>query len=211
MKVYSVFDQEFQAYGSVLEGYDFRELFDKLASVPCPREGIAYVASVKELEDCTVFEELCTRGFGGMPIEAGYCSGTNDTLNCLEYHKSSEFNIAGDEIILMLGMVQEIDNGIYDTAKAKLFRIPAGTGVELYGTTLHYAPCGAQRDRGFRVVCILPRGTNEKEPKLEKKTMEDRMCCGRNKWLLAHPESDEAKKGMYVGLSGDNLSLAEED
>lgn len=29
----------------------------------------------------------------------------------------------------------------------------------------------------------------------------------RNKWLLAHPESQEAKNGAYIGLTGKNIDL----
>ena len=30
----------------------------------------------------------------------------------------------------------------------------------------------------------------------------------RNKWLLAHPESDEAKGGAHIGLKGENIDIA---
>jgi hypothetical protein len=30
----------------------------------------------------------------------------------------------------------------------------------------------------------------------------------RNKWLLAHPESAEAKDGAHIGLKGDNIDIA---
>src|SRR5699024_12860421 len=39
------------------------------------------------------------------------------------------------------------------------FLVPAGTMIEVYATTLHYAPCSAQ-EKGFRCVVILPKGTN---------------------------------------------------
>ena len=32
----------------------------------------------------------------------------------------------------------------------------------------------------------------------------------RNKWLLAHPDSDEAKNGAHIGLTGENIDLAAE-
>ena len=31
----------------------------------------------------------------------------------------------------------------------------------------------------------------------------------RNKWLLAHPESQEAQSGAYIGLTGKNIDLSE--
>ena len=30
----------------------------------------------------------------------------------------------------------------------------------------------------------------------------------RNKWLLAHPESKEARDGAHVGLKGENIDIA---
>lgn len=63
-------------------------------------------------------------------------------MNALEYHRSSELDIAQTDLILLLGMQQDIENGdIYDTSKVEAFLVPAGTGVELYATTLRYAPC----------------------------------------------------------------------
>ena len=45
-----------------------------------------------------------------MPIQIGYCNGPNSTLNGLEYHKSSEINIAITDMVLLLGKVQEVEN-----------------------------------------------------------------------------------------------------
>ena len=32
----------------------------------------------------------------------------------------------------------------------------------------------------------------------------------RNKWLLAHPESEEAKNGAHIGLTGLNIDIKED-
>lgn len=208
MEIISVFDEAFRPYGQVLERYDFTELFEALRQTEVPDRGIFYVTSVPELEACSVSDELKERGFGGMPVQLGYCNGRNDVLNCLEYHKSSEFNIAKDDIVLLLGLQSEINDGMYDTSKVRAFYISAGTGVELYATTLHYAPCG-YRGNSFQVVCVLPRGTNVGRPEnCESGTVEEKMCLGTNKWLLAHPESDEAKGGAYAGLTGENIKYS---
>ncbi len=98
--------------------------------------------------------------FGELPIEIGYCNGNNYALDALEYHRSSEVDIAVTDLIIMVGMQQDITEDFqYDTSKVELFRVPAGTAVELYATCLHYAPCNANPD-GFRCVIVLPKGTN---------------------------------------------------
>lgn len=205
MKIKSVFDSDFAPYGQVLEKYDFSELFQAVSAFSIPKKGISYVPSVSELEACKIFDELQHRGFGGMPIQLGYCNGVNDRLNCLEYHKSSEFNIAADDIVLLLGLKHEIEAGVFDASRVKAFYVPAGTGVELYATTLHYAPCG-YNGNGFRMICVLPKGTNVGEAKWkDMHTTEAKMCLGTNKWLLAHPESEEARNGSYIGIRGENL------
>lgn len=209
MKINSVYDKEFKIYGQVLVGYDYTELFQELSKFEIPEKGISYVASVPELEACKVFQDFQNRGFGGMPIQLGYCSGVNDRLNCLEYHKSSEFNIARNDVVLMLGLQYEIEDGSYDSSKVKAFYIPAGVGVELYGTTLHYAPCGHHNNK-YQVVCVLPKGTNVgKAERGDCQTAESQMYAGTNKWLMAHEESDEGKGGSYVGIVGENWCLEE--
>ena len=46
-------------------------------------------------------------------------------------------------------------------------------------------------------------------PKFEVKNVEDGWMTARNKWLLAHAESSEAAGGAYVGLTGENIDIAE--
>ena len=206
MKVYNVTDSEFKAYGQVLEGYDFSGVLDELKKLFIPSEGIIYEASVETLESDSEKAAMQNRGFGGMPIQLGYVGGNNKQLNCLEYHKSSEFNITLDDIVLLLGLENEIVDGKFNTENCKAFLVPAGVGVELYGTTLHYAPMNVS-DNGYRVICVLPLGTNGAKPDLEIKNFEDKMCAGSNKWLMAHEDSNEAKNGAYVGLVGENIKF----
>lgn len=206
MKIYSVNDEQFKEYGCVLDGYDYSELFKNLANVRLPADRIVYKASVKELENCDAAKEMEVRGFGGYPVQLGYVVGNNRVMNCLEYHKSSEYNIAMDDIILILGKVQDIVNGTYDSSLCKAFLIPAGVGVELYGTTLHYAPFNVKND-GYRIICVLPRGTNAEKIDFNVKNEEDRMCYGINKWLLAHVNAPESEAGACVGITGNNIKF----
>ena len=92
----------------------------------------------------------------------------------------------------------------------KAFRAPAGVLIEVYATTLHYAPCQASKDKGFRVLVVLSKGTNEAKPAYAAQTDEDAFLTAANKWLLPHPDSPEAKGGAVVGLKGINIDIAED-
>ena len=147
------------------------------------------------------------RLFGGMPFQLGYCNGHNTKLNCLEYHRCSEFNLGTEDFILLLARQPEIEDGFLDTAKVKAFRVPAGVLVEVYATTLHYAPCHADAEKGFQVLVVLSKGTNTDRPQTDSDCDELTYLTAANKWLLAHEESSEAKGGARVGLKGKNLDL----
>ncbi|MBQ8657892.1 MAG: DUF4867 family protein [Clostridia bacterium] len=135
MKVYKITDLEFREYGRVLQGHDFYSLFKALSDLEIPDTGITYEPSIKKLEENGEFYKIVNRGFGGMPIQIGYVGGKNKILNCLEYHKSSEFNVALDDVILILGKQTEMEGDSFDTSRCKAFLIPAGQGVELFATT----------------------------------------------------------------------------
>ena len=209
MKIYSVNDPEFKNYGQVLEGYDTAELLNAMEAIPLPDEGTAYRPGIESLENCAVFADFRDRAYGGMPIELGMCWGRNTKLNCLEYHRDSEVNIGSTDFILLLAKREEIEDGMLDTEKVKAFRVPKGIPVEVYATTLHYAPCHTCPASGFRVAVVLPKGTNTEKPAFEPANEEDRRMTARNKWLLAHPEAKEVKKGAHVGLRGVNIDIAE--
>ena len=57
------------------------------------------------------------------------------------------------------------------------------------------------------MLVALPKGTNTEKPDITPLTAEDKMLWACNKWLLAHPDSNEAKAGAYVGLSGENIRI----
>ena len=128
-------------------------------------------------------------------------------LNAVEYHRTSEINIAVTDLILLLGLEQDIeDDYSYDTSNIEAIFVPAGTAIEVYGTTLHYAPCNAN-EGGFRCVVILPKDTNtELEATIEKQG-EDALLFAKNKWLIGHPETDLGEQGAFIGLKGKNICL----
>lgn len=209
MKFYSVYDPEFKAYGQVVKGLDdtVQEILKALATTPCT-DHVEYVPYDNCLQELPAKDIVCDHCFGGMPVQLGWCNGHNTTLNCLEYHRDSEFNLGTEDFILLLARQEEIEDGILDTAKVKAFKVPAGVLVEVYATTLHYAPCHADESKGFRVLVALPWLTNTDRPNIVNKTAEDEIMTARNKWLLAHPSSSEAKGGAKVGLKGENIDIA---
>ena len=208
MVIHSIEEPLFREYGRIIEGYELSELLKTLDSVtPLPEE-VVYVPEQPELMELPIADEISNRYFGGMPVQLGWCNGHNTKLNCLEYHRDSELNLGTRDFILLLGKECEIDgDSIFDTKNTVAFKVPAGVFVEVYATTLHYAPCSAKKGEGFKVLVVLPKGTNTEKPEFIPKNHEDTLLTARNKWLLAHPESSEAKGGAVVGLKGENVDI----
>ena len=209
MVFYSVYDPEFKPYGQIVDGMadTVQEILDVLKDAP-QGPGVDYVPEYEPLQELPAMVEISEHCYGGMPVQLGWCNGHNTRLNCLEYHRDSEFNLGTEDFILLLAKQDEIENGVLNTARVKAFRVPAGVLVEVYATTLHYAPCHCDEGKGFRVLVALPQGTNTDKPMITNKSPEDKLLWARNKWLLAHPESSEAAQGAHVGLSGENIDIA---
>ena len=120
MQVKSITDSAFKKYGRVLK-LEVPDLMKRLAETPVT-DGVAYVASAPELEACAERQAIQDSIYGGMPIQIGYCNGTNHTLNAVEYHRDSEIDIALDGAILLIGSQQDVeDDFTYDTAKMEAF------------------------------------------------------------------------------------------
>lgn len=204
MEIQKITDKSFDKYGRIITEYSFKNILKEMEDTPLPLD-VVYVPSVENLETLAEAEDICKKGFGGIPIQIGYCNGNNHRLDALEYHRSSELDIAQTDLILLLGRQQDIEEGkFYDTSRIEAFLVPAGTGVELYATTLHYAPCTAQKG-GFRCVVVLPKGTNEELPFETEKEGENRLLTAVNKWLIAH--EDAKIDGAFCGLKGENIEV----
>lgn len=210
MKIQSITDNSFKTYGRIVDGYDYKLLLEILESeTDKPSDGVIYEPTCAALENTPAFAQLRDNCYGGMPIEIGYCNGTNTKLNCFEYHKDNEINIAADDVVLLVARLQDVENGTIDSSKTEAFLCPKGTAVELYSTTLHYAPCSAKKDEGFRVAIVLPRETNFDMPQITKANSEDSLLWARNKWLIAHKDTAEATAGAHVGITGENIDIAD--
>ena len=208
MKIFSVTDPEFKPYGRVVTGLDTAkaEILAALANTPLPA-ATDYVAEDAALQELPAAVEVSEHLFGGMPCQLGWCNGHNTKLNCLEYHRDSEFNIGLYDFVLLVAKEDDIVDGKLDTSKVMAIKAKAGDVVEVYATTLHYAPCNATKDGCFKVVIALPKGTNGAKPNITPVYDEDKTLWACNKWLLAHADSDEAKQGAYVGLTGENIDI----
>ena len=204
MKIQKVTDPAFRKYGQVLEGYDFTGLIKEMKHTPVP-EDVIYVPSVEELEALDIMKDLQNKGSGGLPVQIGYCNGHNKKLNAVEYHRNSEINVAVTDLVLLIGHQQDIEpDHTYDTSKIEAFLVPAGTGIEVYATTLHYAPCHVN-EGGFQCVVVLPKGTNTDLTFQTEKTGEDSLMTAKNKWLIAHEDAKIA--GAFNGLKGENITI----
>lgn len=206
MNIKKVTDADFKKYGHILKNYDCSELIKKMQSTPLPSD-VIYEPSIKILEDLKIAEELRIREYGELPIQIGYCNGNNHLLNAVEYHRSSEINVAVTDLILLLGSQQDIEEDYsYDTSNIEAFFVPAGTIIEVYATTLHYAPCNANAD-GFKCVVVLPKDTNLPLENKIKKADEDTLLFAKNKWLIGHKDTDLGDQGAFIGLKGTNISV----
>ena len=204
MKIQKVTDPAFRKYGQVLEGYDFTGLIKEMKHTPVP-EDVIYVPSVEELEALDIMKDLQNKAYGGLEIQIGYCNGHNKKLNAVEYHRNSEINVAVTDLVLLIGHQQDIEpDHTYDTSKIEAFLVPAGTGIEVYATTLHYAPCHVN-EGGFQCVVVLPKGTNTDLTFQTEKTGEDSLMTAKNKWLIAHEDAKIA--GAFNGLKGENITI----
>jgi len=206
MVIYPIEDEKFRKYGRIVKGYDCAQLLEKMQETPLT-DGVEYVASVPVLESLSIFQDLSDREFGGLPIQLGYCNGSNHKMNAVEYHRTSEVDIAATDLIIILGARQDLDpiKFTYDTSLMEAFLVPAGTMLELYATTLHYAPCNASHP--FRWAVVLPKGTGALLKAPHSKNDEDALLLAANLWVIGHPESSLKEQGGFIGLIGENPTV----
>ncbi len=204
IEILSVNSQEFDKYGSVIEAYDFSDMFP--ASLEAMNlTGSTYIGDLEALHKFDSFKNMKNDIFGEIELQVGICFGLNDMMNGMEFHKSSEVIIAVTDIILILGDIRDVKNKSWDSSNAECFYITKGTTVELYGGTLHLAPCRVSTEP-FCSIIVLPKGTNTslKNPDDKK----DPLLFMNNKWLFCHKESPAVAKGGFVGIKGKNIQIA---
>ena len=204
MKILDITSENFKKYGKIVNGLDMDSLTKVMDKVELPTD-VIYEPSIGELESLEAAKYLQDVVYGELPIQVGYCIGNNNKLNAVEYHRNSEVNIGITDAILILGCQQDIaDDYSYDTSLMEAFYLPKGCAVELYATTLHYAPCNYEGN-GFKVIIVLPKGTNFPLDK-EHADNEDALITAKNKWLIGHAEGG-LPEGSFIGLKGENLTV----
>ncbi|MFT4145406.1 MAG: DUF4867 family protein [Mobilitalea sp.] len=200
-------DSTFDKYGKVLNSFDFTECLEIMKNRPIPTEGNCYIASDADMMNTNISKQLSNQFYGNMPIQIGYCNGNSYKLNALEYHKGSEIDVAVTDLVLLLSDIRNIKENKLSSSQVEAFYVPANTVCELYGTTLHFAPCKTSSE-GYKSIIVLPHGTNQKLDTLPTPlNQEDQLLWMQNKWLIAHAESIPASNGAFVGIYGDNIEI----
>lgn len=206
VSLYSVNVPEFSPYGRVLELGDLSRLHEVLAKTPIPESGNFYTASCEALEAVEPIGAIRSV-FGFMEIQAGFCNGRGDTLNALEYHKCSEVNFTTTGLVLLLALPEDMKDGHLDSSSVKGFYLRPDTAVEIYPRVLHFAPCRVS-DEGFNCLVVLEKGVNSPlAPEHTGSCGEDRLLWMRGKWMVCHPDSPQAEKGAFQGISGENIKI----
>jgi hypothetical protein len=202
LKIYSIFDEAFRPFGKVIE-LDTADIIAAANTIDLPATGASYVPSEPKFEVLPIAEEIKNTYFGQMPTQVGFCWGHSSFMNAVEWHTSTEINIAVTPLMLFLGERKDLDGNHYDSEKLTVVYVPAGTAFETYATTLHFCPCEVQAE-GFRFVVALPTGTNT----ALATPSENPLLFATNKWMLTHVDNQvHIAKGVVPGVTGVNYEI----
>lgn len=202
--IFDVRDNEFKKYGNVITQGTKEICHLTKACLEMPSEGSAYQAAVESLDTSEWAARFRRTVCGGLDEQIGVCYGHSDTLNALEWHTCSEFNVAVTEMVLMLAKKSDMDaQNRVDSGNIKAFYLHEGDMVEVYSDTLHFCPCEVVKS-GFISIVGLQRGTNLPLEDAEK----EGLLWAKNKWLIAHEENMQLlHRGAYAGIFGENWKL----
>ncbi len=203
LKIYRTTDKEFIPFGYVIKDINATAFIEAAKKADEVKEGSLYVAEADYFKDLDAAKDIEIKYFGELPAQAGYCYGYSNKLNAVEWHKSSEINVATTDLILFLGQVQDIVDRKIDSSKIKAFYVEKGEVIEVYATTLHFCPCQVSEE-GFGAVVVLPKGTNVP---LEGE-YEDKLMFRKNKWILSHVDNEGLiARGVIPGVTGENFEV----
>lgn len=207
IEIQDIHSELFRPFGKVIDTFNPAALIDLSKKiVPMPEQGSKYYPAIEELDTHPDADLLRSLIFGQLDAQIGICLGHNSWLNALEYHKSSEIDIAVTDLILLLADQRDMEkDGRISSEKVKGFYLKQGDAVELFATTLHFCPC--EVENGFSCIVALPRNTNKPlEP--EDKARQDELLFAKNKWLLAHEDNTPLiDRGVKSKIYGENWEI----
>ena len=207
LPIESALSPAFRPYGRVVP-FDAAALITACEqAAPMPNSGVCYEPSLPALEALPDFARVQSALRGEGACQIGCCWGYNTQLGCLEYHRASEHLIAVSDVVLLVAPLQAMEGFTLPAGQVQAFYVPQGTTVEVYATTLHYAPCQASGE-GFRAIIVLPRGTNHPMTGPRPADGDGPLLWAKDKWLIAHPADAAVTDGAYPGIMGENITVA---
>jgi hypothetical protein len=211
-KILSVYDNSFSKFGMVHEGFKTGSLMDYIKKNNIVKDEIVYVADDEKMrrELAEQLNPVMQSVYGGMEFQSGVCYGRNNILNGLEFHHGSEVYIVGADMIMMLGLQEDIKwpQCTYDSSLIKFFLAPKGSVIELYGGCMHYAGANVYQKEGISVIVSLLKGTNTPIDFEVGNHGMDRLLIAKNSWFIAHPEYIAARNsGWNLGITGQNYKF----
>jgi len=190
--------RNFQKYGRIYEYAVDEAINYALNNISHAKD--FYQASYEGLESIPIIQTISADLFGGLPVQAGPCTGYNKALTGFEYHQGSEVIIAATDCVIILGKREDMEGNTYQSEKVELFYVEKGQVIELYGTTLHYTPCNVEDF--FMTTVLLLKGTNEAVEK------PNGICIKKNKYFITHPsQTEKVEAGNYPGLLGEMIHI----
>ena len=100
IKIYRTSDKEFIPYGKVIKDVDSAPFIEAAKKAEKVENGSMYIPTFAPFEELKESKEIGIKYFGEMPTQMGYCYGYSNKLNAVEWHKSSEINVAVTPLIL---------------------------------------------------------------------------------------------------------------
>lgn len=203
LKIYPLTSESYARYGELLSPAPYEELLARLADTPIPLSGNTYVPAAEPLEIKSELSRISNERYAGVRAQIGFCNGHSHKINCVEYHNHEEIDLAGTDMVLFLGRLEDMYGMSIDTDRLACFFVPAGTVLTFLTGTLHFAPCQVHSS-GFRCGVILQRGTNAPIPPEKRHGA----YFAQSKWLIGHAESRQVRE-MHAacGLTGKNLEV----
>lgn len=207
IEIHDIHSEVFRTYGKVLNDFDGTTLIEiSLKAIQMPDKGSKYLPELEEIDIHPHGNVLRNEFYGQLNAQIGICLGHNSLMNAMEYHKSSEINIAVTDLVLLLADQREMDDNYrFNSEKVKAFFMKKGDTVEIFSTTLHFCPC--EVNDGFSCIVVLPRDTNKPLDR-EVIDIKDELLFAKNKWLIAHEYNETLiNRGVKANIYGENWKI----